>query len=525
MKESVIVDKSKAFALRIIKLYRYLCAEKQEYVLSKQLLRSGTSIGDCAFYGCSSLTSIDIPGSVTSIGGSAFRNCSSLTSVTIPDGVTSIGESAFSICSSLTSIFFESATTEIYDSPYTISNTATIYGYEGSTAEAYAEKYNREFVEFCDGNQVYGDWQKLDDDKHIRYCTKFNLDTMAICSETADHVWNDGVITAQPTCATNGVKTFTCTECEATYTESVPATGEHTYGKWQKHNSDKHIRYCTGTDCDSSETADHVWNDGIVTTDPTCAKEGVKTFTCADCEATYTEPVPATGEHIYGDWEQYDEPNHIRHCTGSDCEAFETESHEYSGAFDMNCNICDHEKATSGDFGENMSWQVTEDGVLSIGGTGDVDISEDAPWSEYLDGITSVTVSENVSSIDADMFEGMTNLTILMILSNDVIIEDSASAIPSHVVIYGYAGSTAELYASKYGREFVNMSITAGDINDDDTVDKNDAIYLLYSVLFGDSQYPLNQTCDFNADGTTDKNDAIYLLYHALFGAASYPLN
>ena len=45
MKVSVIADKSKAFAFRIIKLYRYLCAEKQEYVLSKQLLRSGTSIG------------------------------------------------------------------------------------------------------------------------------------------------------------------------------------------------------------------------------------------------------------------------------------------------------------------------------------------------------------------------------------------------------------------------------------------------------------------------------------------------
>ena len=45
MKVSIIVVKSKAFALRIIKLYRYLCAEKQEYVLSKQLLCSGTSIG------------------------------------------------------------------------------------------------------------------------------------------------------------------------------------------------------------------------------------------------------------------------------------------------------------------------------------------------------------------------------------------------------------------------------------------------------------------------------------------------
>lgn len=45
MEGNVIADKSKAFALRVIKLYRYLCNEKGEYVLSKQLLRSGTSIG------------------------------------------------------------------------------------------------------------------------------------------------------------------------------------------------------------------------------------------------------------------------------------------------------------------------------------------------------------------------------------------------------------------------------------------------------------------------------------------------
>lgn len=45
MKENVIAEKSKMFALRIIKLYRYLCEDKKEYILSKQLLRSGTSIG------------------------------------------------------------------------------------------------------------------------------------------------------------------------------------------------------------------------------------------------------------------------------------------------------------------------------------------------------------------------------------------------------------------------------------------------------------------------------------------------
>lgn len=45
MKESIVGVKSKAFAVRIVRLYQYLCEEKKEYVLSKQLLRSGTSVG------------------------------------------------------------------------------------------------------------------------------------------------------------------------------------------------------------------------------------------------------------------------------------------------------------------------------------------------------------------------------------------------------------------------------------------------------------------------------------------------
>ena len=45
MKENVLKDKSFAFAIRIVKLYKYLCEEKKEYIMSKQLIRSGTSIG------------------------------------------------------------------------------------------------------------------------------------------------------------------------------------------------------------------------------------------------------------------------------------------------------------------------------------------------------------------------------------------------------------------------------------------------------------------------------------------------
>ncbi len=43
--ENAVADKSKLFALRIIKLYKYLCAEKNEFILSKQILRSGTAVG------------------------------------------------------------------------------------------------------------------------------------------------------------------------------------------------------------------------------------------------------------------------------------------------------------------------------------------------------------------------------------------------------------------------------------------------------------------------------------------------
>ncbi|MBR5841026.1 MAG: four helix bundle protein [Bacteroidaceae bacterium] len=45
MKDNVIIDKTLEFSIRIVNLYKYLCKEQSEFVLSKQLLRSGTSIG------------------------------------------------------------------------------------------------------------------------------------------------------------------------------------------------------------------------------------------------------------------------------------------------------------------------------------------------------------------------------------------------------------------------------------------------------------------------------------------------
>jgi hypothetical protein len=71
------------------------------------------TIGEEAFNQCVSLTSIDLPGSITTIGGDAFRTCSGLTSVTIPDGVVSIGGASFLGCENLTSVTIPGSVTNI----------------------------------------------------------------------------------------------------------------------------------------------------------------------------------------------------------------------------------------------------------------------------------------------------------------------------------------------------------------------------------------------------------------------------
>ena len=74
-----------------------------EYIQALYISNNGT-IGDYAFYGCSSVPEVIIPNSVTSLGASSFENCSALGSVQIGKGISSLQASVFSGCSSLVSI-------------------------------------------------------------------------------------------------------------------------------------------------------------------------------------------------------------------------------------------------------------------------------------------------------------------------------------------------------------------------------------------------------------------------------------
>lgn len=86
-----------------------------------------------------------------------------------------------------------------------------------------------------------------------------------------------------------------------------------------------------------------------------------------------------------------------------------------------------------------------------------------------------------------------------------------------------YKGFTDTFTVTVFDPE--NVSVIKGDTDFDLDVDSDDAIYLLYHVLFGEENYKLYQECNFDGQGGVDSDDAIHLLYHVLFGSEGYPLN
>ena len=115
----------------------------------------------------------------------------------------------------------------------------------------------------------------------------------------AEHDFDDGVVTTEPTEETTGVKTYTCGVCEYQKTEVIEKL-EHTHKfetKWS-HNETSHWHASAcGHEVKGGE-AEHDFDDGVVTTEPTEETAGVKTYTCGVCEYQKTEEI-AKLEHTH----------------------------------------------------------------------------------------------------------------------------------------------------------------------------------------------------------------------------------
>ena len=157
--------------------------------------------------------------------------------------------------------------------------------------------------------------------------------------EHTEHVWNDGEISKEATCAEAGEKIYTCKVCGETKTEAIEALGHAYSEEWtvdreatcEEAGSKSH--HCTRPGCDSKsdvtviEALGHEWGEGKETKSPTCTEAGEKTYTCTRCDKTKTEAIEALGHSYSTEWtvdkeatcEEAGSKSH--HCTRLGCDS------------------------------------------------------------------------------------------------------------------------------------------------------------------------------------------------------------
>lgn len=300
-----------------------------------------TAIGDLAFESCKALTAAPIPETVTAIDKAAFTGCTALTDVTIPAGVSTIPEDCFRGCTALADIDLPGTVTHVGYNAFTgctALKDVRCYGAAPAVEPGNSEAHSFEPATVTIHYNPAMNWTLDADGKWQGYtvsdkgaCTHTDYDTTertvpatcgeagrvdTICSNcgevvstrelppTGAHVWGNGVVTTAPTETTPGVRTFTCSGCDQTRTETIPATGAHDY-RFTKNvaptctDGGYDLYTCSG--CGATEkrnltdAAGHKWDGGTVTTAPTETTPGVRTRTCTVCGDIREETIPATG--------------------------------------------------------------------------------------------------------------------------------------------------------------------------------------------------------------------------------------
>ncbi len=135
-------------------------------------------------------------------------------------------------------------------------------------------------------------------------------------SEQSWHWWDKGTITTEATHNQVGIRTYKCTVCSKTKTETIPAMTEaHTFSEEWTSDDTYHWHDATcGHPTLNSKESKHTWNNGTISTAATCTGEGVKVFTCTTCSRTRKESIPATG-HIYSTSWSMDSTKHWHSAT------------------------------------------------------------------------------------------------------------------------------------------------------------------------------------------------------------------
>ena len=106
----------------------------------------------------------------------------------------------------------------------------------------------------------------------------------------------------------------TCTVCGAEYGDALG----HDFTTSWTHDDNMHWKQCSRCDA-KDDVSPHTWDNGTITTAPTCTKAGEETYSCTKCGATKIEPIPATGHRWKSEWTS-DATHHWYECDNKNCD-------------------------------------------------------------------------------------------------------------------------------------------------------------------------------------------------------------